>query len=89
MLEQTNFICPSYHLVSEHGTIYLLTYSSVIRLLHLNVFFKRIIQVPQHFYSGCRKSQILLTRLRTHCSALNFDLFVKNIVDSHLYRCGR
>ena len=55
--------------------------------------FKRFLQkdnpkVPQHFYSGCRKNQILLTRLRTNCSSLNFDLFVKNIVDSPLCRCG-
>lgn len=45
-------------------------------------------KVPKHFYSGCRKSQILLTRLRTNCSSLNFDLFVKNIADSPLCRCG-
>lgn len=45
-------------------------------------------KVTKHFYSGCRKSQILLTRLRTNCSLLNFDLFVKNITDSPLCRCG-
>ncbi|MEW8546021.1 MAG: reverse transcriptase domain-containing protein, partial [Candidatus Thiodiazotropha sp.] len=55
--------------------------------------FKYVLQkdkskVPKHFYSGCRKSQILLTRLRTNCSSLNFDLFVKNIADSPLCRCG-
>ena len=30
----------------------------------------------------------LLFRLRTNCSSLNFDLFVKNIVDSPLCLCG-
>ena len=55
--------------------------------------FKRLLQkdnpkVPKHFYSGPRKSQILLTRLRTNCSSLNFDLFVKNVADSPLCRCG-
>ena len=33
--------------------------------------------VPKHYYTGCRKGQILLTRLRTNCSSLSFDLFVK------------
>ena len=55
--------------------------------------FKHLLQkdkskVPKHFYSGCRKSQILLPRLRTNCSSLNFDFFVKNITDSPLCRCG-
>ena len=36
-------------------------------------FHKDNSKVPQHFYSGCRKSQILLTNLRTNCSSLNFD----------------
>ena len=44
--------------------------------------------VPKHYYAGCRKGQILLTRLRTNCSSLNFDLFVKNISDSPLCHCG-
>ena len=44
--------------------------------------------VPKHYYAGCRKGQILLTRLRTSCSSLNFDLFVKNISDSPLCHCG-
>ena len=44
--------------------------------------------VPKHYYTGCRKGQILLTRLRTNCSYLNFDLFVKNISDSPLCLCG-
>ena len=35
--------------------------------------------VPKYFYSGIRKLQILHTRLRTGCSSLNHDLFVKHI----------
>ena len=44
--------------------------------------------VPKHYYTGCRKGQILLARLRTNCSSLNFDLLVKNISDSPLCHCG-
>ena len=36
-----------------------------------------------------RKAQILHTRLRTNCSSLNLDLFLKNISDSLLCRCSR
>ena len=44
--------------------------------------------VPKYFYTGNRKSQILHTRLRLGCSSLNYDLFLKNIVESPLCRCG-
>ena len=45
-------------------------------------------QVPQYFYTGSRKAQILHTRLRTNCSSLNLDLFLKNITDFPLSSCG-
>ena len=44
--------------------------------------------VQKCFYSGNRHEQVLHTRLRTHCSALNHDLFKKNISDTPLCRCG-
>ncbi|MES9994044.1 MAG: reverse transcriptase family protein [Candidatus Thiodiazotropha sp.] len=44
--------------------------------------------VPKYYYSGSRKAQILHTRLRTNCSSLNLDLFLKNISDSPLCTCG-
>ena len=44
--------------------------------------------VPDHYYIGSRKAQILHTRIRTNCSSLNLDLFVKNITESPLCRCG-
>ena len=44
--------------------------------------------VPKYYYTGNRKSQVLHTRLRTNCSSLNHDLFLKNITDSPLCRCG-
>ena len=44
--------------------------------------------VPKYYYSGNRKLQILHTRLRTGCSPLNHDLFLKYITDSPLCRCG-
>ena len=45
-------------------------------------------RIPKHFYVGKRKAQILHTRLRTNCSSLNFDLFMRNISDSPLFQCG-
>ena len=44
--------------------------------------------VPKYYYYGKRKTQILHTRLRTGCSSLNRDLFLKNITDSPLCNCG-
>ena len=44
--------------------------------------------VPKHFYVGNRKARILHTRLRTKCSSLNLDLFLRNISDSPLCQCG-
>ena len=44
--------------------------------------------VPKHFFVGNRKAQILYTRLRTNCSSLNLDLFLRNISDSPLCQCG-
>ena len=45
-------------------------------------------QVPKHYYIGSRRAQILHTRLRTNCSSLNLHLFLKNITESPLCRCG-
>ena len=55
--------------------------------------FKRLLNIdkssiPEHFFSGDRKAQVLHARLRTHCSSLNQHLFSKSIVDSPLCRCG-
>ena len=44
--------------------------------------------IPKHFYVGKRKAQILHTRLRTNCSSLNLDLFMRNISDTPLCQCG-
>ena len=44
--------------------------------------------VPKYFYTGNRKVQILHTRLRTNCSSLNLDLFIKNVSDSPMCSCG-
>ncbi|MES9991861.1 MAG: hypothetical protein ABW098_07900 [Candidatus Thiodiazotropha sp.] len=44
--------------------------------------------VPRYYYFGKRKAQVLHARLRTGCSSLNFDLFVKNIADSPMCHCG-
>ena len=41
-----------------------------------------------NFYVGKRKAQILHTRLRTNCSSLNLDLFMRNISDTPLCQCG-
>ncbi|MES9994334.1 MAG: reverse transcriptase family protein [Candidatus Thiodiazotropha sp.] len=44
--------------------------------------------VPKYYYTGSRKAQVLHTRLRTNCSSLNLHLFLKNITESPLCRCG-
>ena len=46
------------------------------------------VPVPKYFCTGKRKVQILHTRLRTNCSSLNLDLFIKNISDSPMCTCG-
>ena len=43
---------------------------------------------PKYFYFRERQVQILHTRLRTKCSSLNHDIFLKNLTDSPLCRCG-
>ena len=50
---------------------------------------KENVPVPKYFYIGKRKAQILHTRLRTNCSSLNLDLFVKNISDSPMCTCDQ
>ena len=44
--------------------------------------------IPKYYYVGDRKVQVLHTRLKTKCSSLNYDLFLKNIVESPLCKCG-
>ena len=46
------------------------------------------VPVPKYYYTRKWKVQILHTRLRTNCSSLNLDLFVKNISDSPMCTCG-
>lgn len=40
---------------------------------------------PKYYYTGSRKAQLLHTRLRTNCSSLNNDLFLKKIFLIHPY----
>ena len=44
--------------------------------------------IPKYYYSGLRRYQIIHTRPRTGCSSLNYDLFLKNILDNPLCRCN-
>ena len=46
-------------------------------------------KTPIFYYHGDRKYQVLHTRLRTKCSALNHHLFLKNITDTPLCACGQ
>ena len=57
----------------------------------------RLFQIPtksaqffhtKYYFFGERQAQILHTRLRTKCSSLNHDIFLKNLTDSPLCRCG-
>ena len=55
--------------------------------------FKRLLQqetpmVPEYYNTGNRHAQILHTRLRTNCSALNEHLFRRNLVPSSNCSCG-
>ena len=43
---------------------------------------------PRYYYAGNWLSQIRLTRLRTDCSSLNYNLFSKIIVDIPHCACG-
>ena len=45
--------------------------------------------IPKYYYVGNRHHQILHTRLRTKCSSLNYDIYLKNLTDSPLCRCGK
>lgn len=45
-------------------------------------------KVPNYYYSGTRLGQILHARLRLNSSSLNYDLFIRNLVDSPNCRCG-
>ena len=45
------------------------------------------VYVPKYYYTGKRRPQVLHTRLRTRCSALNSDLQSKNIIASPLCTC--
>ena len=44
--------------------------------------------VPNYFYTGNRKTQILHTGLHTKCSSLNSDLYSKNTSESPFCRGG-
>ncbi len=46
-------------------------------------------KVPSYYYNGSRYLQVIHTRLRTKCSALNHDLYRKNIVESPNCTCGQ
>ena len=46
-------------------------------------------RVPKYYYGGNRSGQLLHIRLRTNCSGLSNDLFLKNISESPLCQCGR
>ena len=79
--------------VAAQGQIYLFNLPLEARQSNtLNSFklflIKDILPIPRYYYHGNRKPQILHSRLRTGCSALNLDLFTKNITDSPLCSCG-
>ena len=44
--------------------------------------------VPDYYYHGERRYNIILTRLRNSCSNLNYDLFRFNITDNSTCDCG-
>ncbi len=44
--------------------------------------------IPKHYYSGSRKANIILARLRMGCSELNDDLYRIGVVNSPACSCG-
>ena len=58
------------------------TVESFKRKIHENT-----VVIPKHYYTRSHQLQILHTRIRTGCSALNNDLFLKNILESPLCAC--
>lgn len=46
-------------------------------------------KIPKYFYNGDRRSQILHARLRTNCSFLKNDLYLKNMSESPRCICGQ
>ncbi len=59
------------------------SYESFIKLLN-----KPTIQIPKHYYSGSRKPNIILARLRMGCSELNDDLYRIGVTGSPACSCG-
>ena len=59
-------------------------------LISFKTFLNRDIKktVPKYYVTGKRKLQILHTRLRTNCSSLNSDLFLKDMTESPACTCG-
>ena len=69
-------------LFSMHSSLFLVVFLGFSVAIFLNSF------TPKYFYFGECHAQILHTRLRTKCSSLNHDIFLKNLTDSPLCRCG-
>ena len=69
----------------ERTTVFHLLLTHFVNYIHHS--FKCLLNVPVFYYSGPRNLQIMHTRLRTQCSALNSHLFNKNIVNSPLCLC--
>ena len=44
------------------------------------------ISVPEYFFVGDRRPKVSHTRLRTKCSALNYEIYLKNLTDTPLCR---
>ena len=53
-----------------------------------NHLFANVSPWPDYFNAGSRVGQVLRTSLRLECSALNNDLYRRNLVGSPLCECG-
>ena len=65
-----------------------MNYLSLVRQLVSVCSFKHYLNrdftpVPKYYLTGNRKSQISHTRLRTNCSSINNDLFLKTYLTLH------
>ena len=78
--ELPNITTLFYHLQSVNGTPFPKNREHSATLLPFKApINQHSTSIPKYYYSGNRQSQILHTRLRTKCSCLNYDVYLKNL----------
>ena len=84
MHEQTRTSIPFSLLQQEIGLVSTKS-KEIPRLYTLN---QTNIFVPKYVFVGDTHPPVLHTRLCNKCSALNYEIYLKNLTDTTLCRCG-